>query len=61
MSIFPKNFSRIFFTNTLFKGSPPLFDCQNDIYGGHTGGGSGYYPYRGGVKGPYPQGIDQLL
>ena len=51
---FPKNFSRIFFTNTLFKGSPPLFDCQNDIYGGDTEGGRGTY-----AKTPIWEGVCQ--
>jgi hypothetical protein len=46
-----KNFSRILFTNTLFKGLSPLLDCQNVIYRGHTGGGRGYIPNMGGVPG----------
>ena len=39
--IFPKNFSRNFFTNISFMGLSPLLAGQNVIYGGDTGGGRG--------------------
>jgi hypothetical protein len=46
VSIFPKFFSRKFFTNTLHAGLTPLIGCQNVIYGGDTEGGRGLYDRR---------------
>lgn len=45
---FQKFLYRFFYTNTLFWGLSPLFDCQNDIY---RGGIRGRGPHIGGYRG----------
>ena len=45
---FLKNFSRIFFTNTLQKGLSPLFRVSKCHIWGAYGGGEGYIPQIGG-------------